>query len=75
MNNTQNTLGGACEEIIRRLNGLRTYAKEKSEESAPCDIPGEPVICEICSQWNAGTGWCKKHNRYSHANYHCKDGT
>lgn len=30
MNNTDNTLGGACEEIIRRLDGLRTFAKERN---------------------------------------------
>ena len=30
MNNTGNTLGGACEEIIRRLDGLRRFSKERS---------------------------------------------
>ena len=29
MNNTDNTLYSACEEIIRRLDGLRVFAREK----------------------------------------------
>ena len=29
MNNTNNTLGGACEEIIRRLDGLRQFSKDR----------------------------------------------
>lgn len=29
MNNTDNTLGGACEEIIRRLDGLRSFVRER----------------------------------------------
>ena len=30
MNNTKNTLGSACEEIIRRLDGLRMFTKERN---------------------------------------------
>ena len=29
MNNTDNTLGVACEEIISRLDGLRRFSKER----------------------------------------------
>lgn len=29
MNNTDNTLSDACEEIIRRLDGLRQFSKER----------------------------------------------
>lgn len=31
MNNTDNTLCGACEEIIRRLDGLRVFARERRD--------------------------------------------
>lgn len=31
MNNTNNTLCGACEEIIRRLDGLRVFARERKD--------------------------------------------
>jgi hypothetical protein len=33
MNNTGNPLCGACEEIIRRLDGLRRFSKERSTDA------------------------------------------
>ena len=32
LNNSNNSLGEACEEIIRRLNGLRVFARERKEK-------------------------------------------
>ena len=32
LNNSNNILGEACEEIIRRLNGLRVFARERKEK-------------------------------------------
>lgn len=34
MNNTGNPLCEACEEIIRRLDGLRTFSRERDNDNA-----------------------------------------
>lgn len=65
MNNTQNTLGGACEENIRRLDGLRTYAKEKAEEATKCDG---------CDERSPVTGWCEEKGIYTEPGGTCQSG-
>lgn len=65
MNNSQNSLGFSCEEIISRLDGLRTYAKEKAEEAAKCDG---------CGERSPATGWCKEKGIYTEPGGTCQNG-
>lgn len=40
----------------------------KADEDAPADETygnEEPELCEKCGEWDAATGWCKKHGVYT----------
>ena len=39
------------------------FTREEAEKKA--GISEVPKRCELCSEWNAATGWCKKHSVYT----------